>query len=364
MRTFRVGVIPVLVLAGASIMLLTAQTGVPTRKPSPMSFYREARGLDADIEATKASLLTFTEHYDEVMKKKDAASVSAGMSDVWAYSNERGQTYAKEQWIAERMDPNKKKDLIFPYFQHVDIEWHVFGDDTVVETGRSNSTLSYKGKVSRGPRRETGVYTKVNGKWVQASLHVGFIPEEQRDFTFPSGSLPEGVTTADPNTEPVRRKLAMQGYQEATGINPHIWEVKQELEKASAVYDQDMKNADIATTLADMSDVWAYSNERGQTYSRDQWVAERKDPNAKKNLAFPFAEHVDIIWHIFGDNTMVETGRSNSTLFYKGKISHGPRRETSVFTKVNGKWVHASLHVGFIPLENHDFTFPSESLPK
>ena len=52
----------------------------------------------------------------------------------------------------------------------------------MVETGRSNSTLYYKGKVSHGPRRETAVYAKVNGKWIQASLHVGFIPSEQKDF--------------------------------------------------------------------------------------------------------------------------------------------------------------------------------------
>lgn len=353
------------ILAACSVVLVIAQQNdVPHRKPVAMSFYQEARGIDADVLKTKAEVAEFADSYDAVMKKKASAAILADMSDVWAYSNERGETYGKEQWVAERMNPNQRKDLAFPWFQHVDIEWHMFGDNTVVETGRSNSTLYYKGKRSRGPRRETSVYTKVNGKWVQASLHVGFIPEEQRDFTFPPGSLPEGVTTADPNTEPEKRHVPMENYQEATGINAHILALKEELLKAGEAYDADMKNADLKTTLADMSDVWAYSNERGEGYSAEQWVGERKDPNQRKNLAFPFAEHVDITWHFFGDNTLVETGRSNSTLYYKGKVSHGPRRETSVFTKVNGKWVHASLHVGFIPLENRDFTFPPGALPK
>lgn len=80
-------------------------------------------------------------------------------------------------------------DSLLANNQHVDVEWHVFGDNTVVETGRSNSTLVYKGNVSHGPRRETAVYAKVNGRRVQASLHVGFIPPKQNDFTFPPGAV-------------------------------------------------------------------------------------------------------------------------------------------------------------------------------
>ena len=181
----------VAVLAVSSVGFVIAQTDIPRREPVKMSFYREATGIDPDILEIKANVIKFYDDYESAMHKKNAAGILSGMADVWAYSNERGETYSKEQWVAERVDSHKEKNLIFPVFQHVDIEWHVFGDNMVVETGRSNSTLFYKGKVSHGPRRETAVYVKVDGKWVQASLHVGFIPSEQRDFTFPDGALPK-----------------------------------------------------------------------------------------------------------------------------------------------------------------------------
>jgi hypothetical protein len=108
-----------------------------------------------------------------------------GDGEVWAYSNERGETFGKVQWVNDEMTTN----FHMPFAEHLDLEWHIFGGNTVVETGRSNSTLYYKGKVSHGPRREADVYAKVDGKWVQASLHVGFIPPGQKDFTFPVGAL-------------------------------------------------------------------------------------------------------------------------------------------------------------------------------
>ena len=106
------------------------------------------------------------------------------MAEFWAYSNERGETYPKEQWVAERVDPHPKKSYIFPFAEHVDVEWHMFGENTVVETGRSNSTLFYKGKVSHGPRRETAVYSKVNGKWVQVSITLALFRQNRRILRF------------------------------------------------------------------------------------------------------------------------------------------------------------------------------------
>jgi hypothetical protein len=345
--------------------LVTAQTDVPQRQPVMMSFYREATGVDRHIMAIKADVDKFDHDYQAALDKKNSSEILSDMAENWAYSNERGESYPREQWVAERVNPHKEKSLIFPFFQHVDIEYHIFGDNTVVETGRSNSTLYYKGKVSHGPRRETAVYAKVDGRWVQVSLHVGFIPSEQRDFTFPPGALPAGFTTPDPKSEPPRHQdLKMAQYKEATGIDEHVMGIKDDLLKFADEYDSVMRKKDSAKILGDMGEVWAYSNERGETYSKEQWVAERVDTHQTNNLIFPFAEHVDIEWHIFGDNTVVETGRSNSTLYYKGKVSHGPRRETAVYVKVNGKWVQASLHVGFIPPEQKDFTFPGGALPK
>jgi hypothetical protein len=363
--TRRIVSLLVAIFAVSLIGFVVAQTDVPRREPVKMSFYREATGINSHVSGIKADVAKFDDDYESAMRRKNSAEILGDMAEDWAYSNERGESYPREQWVAERVDSNKEKNLIFPFFQHVDIEYHIFGDNTVVETGRSNSTLYYKGKVSQGPRRETAVYAKIDGKWVQASLHVGFIPEEQRDFNFPPGALPTGVTTPDPKSElPKHQDLKMAQYHEATGVDASVLGIKGDLLNFANQYDAEMRKKDSANILGDMGDVWAYSNERGETYSKEQWVAERVDTSRKKNLTFPFAEHVDIMWHVFGNNTVVETGRSNSTLYYKGKVSHGPRRETAVYAKVNGKWVQASLHVGFIPSEQDDFTFPEGALPK
>lgn len=330
---------------------------IPKRQPVKMSFYEEATGTNEQIEEIKKAILEMSKEQHEALRRKDASGVLATMAEDWAYSNERGETYSREKWVAERVDGS----LAFPYNQHIDVEWHVFGDNTVVETGRSNSTLVYKDKASHGPRRETAVFAKVDGKWVLASLHVGFIPSEQRDFTFPAGALPEGVTQPDPNSPPPpRRDLKMTGYQEVTGNDEQIQQIKKDILAARKQWMGALNSKDAATGLAGMGDAWAYSNERGETFSKEQWVNDW----ITSNFHTPFAEHVDVEWHVFGENTVVETGRSNSTLFYKGKISHGPRRETAVFAKVNGRWVVASLHVGFIPAEQRDFTFPPGAIPK
>jgi Domain of unknown function (DUF4440) len=334
-----------------------ARIDIPKRQPVKMSFYQEATGTNTDIEDIKNAVLELGKRQRAALKRKDTAAYFDGMAEDWAYSNERGETYSKEKWVAERVDGS----LAFPYNQHVDIEWHVFGENTVVETGRSNSTLIYKGKASHGPRRETAVFARVNGKWVMASLHVGFIPAEQRDFTFPAGALPEGVTTAGPNTPPPKRwDLKMAGYPEATGVDAEIEEIKKEVLAANKLRSEALRRKDEAAALSLMGQPWAYSNERGETFGKEQWVHDW----ITANFHTPFAEHVDVEWHVFGDNTVVETGRSNSTLVYKGKVSHGPRRETAVYAKVGGRWVQASLHVGFIPPEQKDFTFPAGALPE
>ena len=168
----------------------TAQPGNPARTDAALgnraSAGPETTGTNAQIEEIKKELMKANQERRDSLRRKDKAAALATFADDWAYTNERGETYSKEQWVEDRIDGN----LTFPYFEHVDVEWHVFGDSTVVETGRSNSILVYKGKVSHGPRRETAVYVKINGKWVWASLHVGFIPAEQRDFTFPASALP------------------------------------------------------------------------------------------------------------------------------------------------------------------------------
>jgi hypothetical protein len=150
------------------------------------------------------------------------------------------------------------------------------------------------------------------------------------------------------------------GAEEATGTNDEIEQIKEEVMKAADAMSDSFKRKDKAGVLASLADDWAYTNERGESYGKEEWVADMMGTN----LRFPYAHHIDIMWHVFGDSTVVETGRSESILLYKDKISHGPRRETAVFAKVNGHWVQASLHVGFPPAEQRHFTFPITALPR
>jgi len=321
----------------------------------------EATGINRHIEGIKAQVLEYGRTFNLALKKRDGAAALGLMAGDWAYSNERGESLSKQKWVAARVSPNKGKNLIFPFMQHVDVEWHVFGDNVVVETGRSNSTLYYKGKVSHGPRRETAVYTRINGRWVQASLHVGFIPQEQRDFTFPASALPTGVSTPSPSSPPPKRRfLQMAGYQETTGIDPRIEEIRTTLLNLTGDRSQAIQKKDASALLGIMASNWTYSNERGETFGKARWVDNLMTGKYQTTLA----KHSHVEWHVFGDNVVVETAHSDSTLHYKGKVSRGPRRETVVYTRIDGKWVQASLQVGLVPGEQVDSAFPTGALPK
>jgi hypothetical protein len=182
----------VLTLTLSSRQQLSAQAPVPYEQHNERIGNRlfvgaeEATGTNEQIEAIKHDVMKAAEMQSDAFRRKDRTAVLAGLADDWAYTNERGESYGKDEWVTDMMGTN----LRFPYAHHIDIIWHIFGDSTVVETGRSESILIYKDKISHGPRRETAVFAKVNGHWVQASLHVGFPPAEQRDFTFPLGAIP------------------------------------------------------------------------------------------------------------------------------------------------------------------------------
>lgn len=306
----------------------------------------EATGINNRIETVKAQVLEYGKKFGLALKKKNAAAALNLMASNWAYSNERGETISGQQWVAARVSPSKAKNLVFPFMQHVDVKWHVFGNNVVVETGRSNSILSYKGKLSHGPRRETAVYTKIGGHWVQASLHVGFIPQEQRDFTFPAGALPTGITTPNPNSPPPKRRfLQMAGYQDATGINSGIAEVKTQLLRVVAKQHQAVKGKDSMALLATMASNWAYSSESGHTLSKTHWG---KAALGKSSSAV-FPGGVDVEWHVFGNNIVVVTARGNSKAHGEGGVSTRPWNKMAVYTKIDGKWVQASLDLGALP---------------
>src|SRR5579863_7574120 len=77
---------------------------IPKREPVKMAGYQDTYGIDPQIEEIKKEVLKAGEAQSFSMKGKDPVSLSKGMADNWAYSNERGETYSKEQWVAERFD--------------------------------------------------------------------------------------------------------------------------------------------------------------------------------------------------------------------------------------------------------------------
>jgi ketosteroid isomerase-like protein len=115
--------------------------------------------------------------------------------------------------------------------------------------------------------------------------------------------------------------------------------VKLEEEHSKAVYDQD--TAALERMLADG---WAYTNERGEVLSKQQWIANIKS----RKFGMDTTIHDQIRIDQFGD-TVVVMGRSTSTLHYRGKTSTGPRRFELVFAKVGGEWKVVGHFVSLVP---------------
>jgi hypothetical protein len=115
--------------------------------------------------------------------------------------------------------------------------------------------------------------------------------------------------------------------------------VKLEEEHSKAVYDQDT-----AALEGMLADGWAYTNERGEVLSKQQWIANIKS----RKFAMDTTIHDQIRIDQFGD-TVVVMGRSTSTLHYQGKTSTGPRRFELVFAKVGGEWKLVGHFVSLVP---------------
>ena len=129
---------------------------------------------------------------------------------------------------------------------------------------------------------------------------------------------------------------------EITGSAPE--ETKKEIlqieeEHSKAVFDKD---ADTLNKL--LADNWAYTNERGEVLSKEQWINNIKTRKFGMNNII----HDDIRMDQFGD-TVVVMGRSTSSLHYQGKESRGPRRFELVFAKLDGKWKLVGHFVSLVP---------------
>jgi ketosteroid isomerase-like protein len=139
-----------------------------------------------------------------------------------------------------------------------------------------------------------------------------------------------------------QEKIRKIELSEITGTAPEetkraILQIEEEHSKA--VFDQDAATLDKL-----LADNWAYTNERGEVLSKQQWIANIKTRKFGMNNII----HDQIRMDQFGD-TVIVMGRSTSSLHYQGKESRGPRRFELVFAKLDGQWKLVGHFVSLVP---------------
>ena len=141
-----------------------------------------------------------------------------------------------------------------------------------------------------------------------------------------------------------QQKVRPISLSEVTGTAPE--ETKKEILKIEEEHSMAVWNHDTVILNRLLADNWAYTNERGEVLSKQQWI------NNIKNQKFVMDTtiHDDIRMDQFGD-TVVMMGRSTSTLHYNDKVSHGPRRFELVFAKMNGTWKCVGHLVALVPAD-------------
>ena len=145
----RVLLLPLVVLAGAG------------------SFWPQATSASGvDVEETQKEVLQVEKEMTEASAKADVKALDRIFAAdlVWTA---RGDVLNKSQVLTDFQSGNDR--LSQP--NHFDIHLHVYGN-TVILTGRSTSTVRYKGRISHGPRLYTQVYVKLDGRWQLVSHQV------------------------------------------------------------------------------------------------------------------------------------------------------------------------------------------------
>lgn len=133
---------------------------------------QENHGKTGDVEEIKKEVLKIDEQVHEADARADIQTLDRIFADdmVWTA---RGDVLNKAQVLADFRTGNDKLESI----EHYDIHAHVY-PNTVILTGRSKSTVEYKGRISKGPRLFTQVYVKLDGRWQLVSHQVTDVPPE------------------------------------------------------------------------------------------------------------------------------------------------------------------------------------------
>jgi ketosteroid isomerase-like protein len=112
-------------------------------------------------EQTKREVLRVEDQRNHAMLKADTTALDRIYADEIAWTMSTGELLTKAQILANIRSGKQKLDSIIV---SDDIRLHVYGN-TVVMTGRTPTTLRYKGSSIDYPRRYTNVYVKQAGQW-------------------------------------------------------------------------------------------------------------------------------------------------------------------------------------------------------
>ena len=127
-----------------------------------------AQNAPGSVEQAKKEVLKVSEEIDKVVATNDADGIGPYLSEELEYTLQTGEVLGKADWQA-RM---RSKGINMLALKHEVSHVHVFNGDTVVLTGRSESTVIFKGKLSNTPRRFTRTFIKQDGKWLMVAQHV------------------------------------------------------------------------------------------------------------------------------------------------------------------------------------------------
>jgi ketosteroid isomerase-like protein len=123
----------------------------------------------ADPEVTKKEVIKAEDELYHAIERNDTDVINRIWADDIAYTTGAGEIQDKATALAAFRSGAVQLTVL----KHDEIRVHVYGN-TVVVTGRSTSSAVMNGGSSKGPRRFTDVWVKLDGRWRLVVHHVSF----------------------------------------------------------------------------------------------------------------------------------------------------------------------------------------------
>jgi len=140
--------------------------------------------------------------------------------------------------------------------------------------------------------------------------------------------LPGGLARAQDTTSQEAKWIVGKHTAELSEIKSAVLKLK----RAEA---QAIQNKDARALCNLLADGWAGTTQMGITIHKAQYCDERTDGD----WTYPSVHRENVRFYVFGNDLVEEWWRDTSTMVYKGKTSHGPRKCSVVYAKVDGRWL-------------------------